>query len=247
MSTDIFTMGTLIWDFDGTLGYREGGMWSAALSEIARSESPDCGVTAGQIRPYLRSGFPWHTPSQPHLNIASAEQWWDMLDPVFERAFRGVGFGETQAHALAKQVRRVYPDPERWRLFDDTIPTLDRLCSQGWTHVVLSNHVPDLPHIMQHLGLGRYIARVFNSAQTGYEKPHPQAFRAVLEAIGEVAKIWMIGDSYAADVIGAESVGIPAILVRKARGDAEYYCSDLTRVPGIVSRGRQLETGDHVE
>ena len=68
-------MRTLIWDFDGTLGYREGGMFGAALLEVVRQTAPGADVTQGQIRPYLQSGFPWHTPERPHLEIASSEPW----------------------------------------------------------------------------------------------------------------------------------------------------------------------------
>ncbi len=32
-----------------------------------------------------------------------------------------------------------------WELFDDTLPALDQLSADGWSHVVLSNHVPELP------------------------------------------------------------------------------------------------------
>jgi putative hydrolase of the HAD superfamily len=227
-------MRTLIWDFDGTLGYREGGTFSAALAETARRESPDSGVTADQLRPHLQSGFPWHTPNRPHLDITSAAQWWDALRPVLERAFREVGFDETQACSLARQVRGVYSDPARWRLFDDVIPTLVRLSSQGWTHVLLSNHVPELSEIVHHLKLGPHLTGIFNSAETGYEKPHPQAFLNVLEAIGSPTAVWMIGDSYAADVSGAEAVGIPAILIRRTHVEARYTCNQLAQVPMIV-------------
>lgn len=209
-------------------------MFSAALAEIARREAPDSGVTADHVRPHLQSGFPWHTPSRPHLDITSAAQWWDALGPVFERAFRGVGFAEIQARSLARQVRRVYSDPARWRLFDDVLPTLGRLSRRGWTHVLLSNHVPELPEIVHHLKLGPYLAGIFNSAETGYEKPHPQAFLNVLETIGSPTAVWMIGDSYAADVSGAEAVGIPAILVRRTHAEARYTCDQLTQVPAIV-------------
>jgi putative hydrolase of the HAD superfamily len=227
---------TLIWDFDGTLGYRAGGMFSGALCEVVHQEAPALDVAVDQFRPYLRSGFPWHTPDCPHPEIVTSEQWWNALDPVFERALRGVGCDADQACALAKRVRRVYPDPLRWRLYDDAIPTLDRLSARGWTHVVLSNHVPELPQILYHLGLLPRIASVFNSADTGYEKPHPQAFRLALEAMGSVTAVWMIGDSYEADVVGAELMGIPVILVRRFHAGARYYCGGLAQVPAVVDQ-----------
>lgn len=223
----------LIWDFDGTLGYRV-GMWVAALLDVIRQEEPEYDVPADQLRPYLQAGFPWHTPDQPHLDIKFAEQWWEALDHIFEQAFQGVGFDPPRAQLMAKQVRHVYTNPEHWRLFDDTIPALDRLSLQSWTHIVLSNHVPELRVIIRHLNLESYIANIFNSAETGYEKPHPQAFRNVLEAIGEATAVWMIGDSMNADIAGAESVGIPSILVRKDHKDVKYCCDELSHISTII-------------
>ena len=238
----------LIWDFDGTLGYRHGGAWSAALLEVLRRQLPGIEATDNHFRPYLQTGFPWHHPERPHpgieatvdhfrpylqtglpwhhperphAEIETAETRWARLGPLFQRAFQAVGrdvgatVGPSLARSLAEQVRPTYTDPARWRLFEDTLPTLDRLSERGWTHVLLSNHVPELREILDHLGLTPRMARIFNSAETGYEKPHPRAFEMVLESFPDPAAVWMVGDNPQADVAGAEAVGIPAILVRR--------------------------------
>jgi putative hydrolase of the HAD superfamily len=234
-------MNYLIWDFDGTLGYRE-GMWTGALFDILCRELPDHGCSIEQIRAHLQEGFPWHRHEQSHERITSAEEWWDAIDGVFERAYRGVGIEEERARRLARQVRLHYPHPGNWRLYDDTIPALDHLSRLGWKHLILSNHVPELHLIVGHLGLGNRIHRIFNSAETGYEKPHPQAFRIVLDAIESDATVWMIGDNVVADVAGAEAVGIPAILVRKQDASVKHCCSDLRDVAAVLSPGRVMRT-----
>jgi putative hydrolase of the HAD superfamily len=212
-------------------------MWTAALLEVVEREQPGHAVTADQIRPYLQSGFPWHQPDRPHPQLASPDGWWAALEPVFEGAFAGLGFGSRQARSMARQVRPIYCNPGRWRLFDDALPTLGELSSRGWTHLILSNHVPELRALIGHLGLACFVDRVFNSAETGYEKPHPDAFRAVLVAVGDAKEVWMIGDSYEVDILGAEAAGIRAILVRRPFPEARYYCDQLTLVPGIVEAG----------
>jgi putative hydrolase of the HAD superfamily len=225
----------LIWDFDGTLGYRVGG-WTGALFDILHQEAPLCEVTAEQLRLHLQTGFPWHTPDQPHTAVTSANQWWDALDPIFERAFSRAGMIAGQrARQMAKQVRQRYPHLASWRLFEDTIPALARLSAQGWTHVILSNHVPELRVVIRYLELGEYVSQIFNSAETGYEKPHPQAFRNVLHSLDSPAAVWMIGDSMKADVTGAALVGIPCILVRTHHPDAPYCCSELSHVLTIIN------------
>ncbi|MHB0935983.1 MAG: HAD family hydrolase [Armatimonadota bacterium] len=227
-------MNYLIWDFDGTLGYRE-GKWEGALLEVLRRHVPETEVRQEQIWPHLQTGFPWLTPEAPHTEIRTAEEWWDRLDTVFARAFVMAGIVDGTAYALAKHVRHVYPDPVAWRLFDDAIPTLECLATQGWRHLLLSNHIPELPAILRHLGLTPHFAAVFNSAQTGYEKPHPQAFREVLQTLNGANKVWMVGDSMSNDIAGAAAVGIPGILVRKSRPEAQFCCPTLEQVAEIVS------------
>ena len=224
----------LIWDFDGTLAYRE-GKWTAALLDVLHNEVAECAITHDQLRPYLRDGFPWHAADQAYPPKRSAEEWWGALDHIFERAFIAVGIEAERARKMAKEVRHSYLTPTYWQLFDDTIPALEALSSEGWTHVILSNHVPELKSIIDHLQLSPYFALIFNSAETGYEKPHPQAFRNVLTALENPKTIWMIGDNVSADVMGAEGVGIPAVLVREHHEAARYYCEALSELRSIIN------------
>ncbi|MHB9130873.1 MAG: HAD family hydrolase [Armatimonadota bacterium] len=224
----------LIWDFDDTLGYREGGKWLTTLSELVEQALPELGVTYEQLKPHLRVAYPWHTPEWPHLELQTAEAWWEMMTPILQRALMGVGVPEEPAYRLARQFPARYTDLSRWRLFPDTLPALTQLSSQGYRHVLLTNHVPELPEIIGHLGLTEHLVAVFNSAQTGYEKPHPQAFRQVLDFIGAADDVWMIGDNPKADIAGAEALGIPGILVRNTHPDVRYCCSNLAQVMEII-------------
>ena len=226
----------MVWDFDGTLAYGEGRWpaWTQALLEVLDRETPGHGVAPGALRPFLRVGFPWHSPEvyQPHL--ASADAWWEALEPRFADAFTAVGVAEGSAREMARAVRRTYPSPERWRLYEDVLPALEELSSRGWEHVLLTNHVPELGHLLRHLDLDRHFRGIYNSAETSYEKPHPGAFRGVLEGLTGAGAVWMIGDGVKADVGGAEAVGIPAILVRGRREGVGRSCRDLTGLAAIL-------------
>jgi putative hydrolase of the HAD superfamily len=184
----------------------------------------------------LQAGFPWQRPDQPHPEVKTPEEWWNRLVPIFEDAFQGLGIETSRARSLAVQVRPTYANPGRWRLFDDVLPTLDQLSTQGWLHVVLSNHVPELRDIIHHLRLAPRLARIFNSAETGYEKPHPHAFQMVLDAFPESTTVWMIGDSMEADVVGAQALGIPAILVRGREEGARYSCARVSDLKSLVTQ-----------
>ena len=148
---------------------------------------------------------------------------------VFQQVLK---IDEFEAAKYARWVRMTYLDTQRWRLTNDAIPSLNELTELGWQHYILTNHVPELSLILQGLLRKNYFLQVICSAETGYEKPHPEAFKSVLNLIPEGATIWMIGDNYQADVIGAKQVGIPAILVRSYNPSAKFFSKKLN---GIIS------------
>jgi putative hydrolase of the HAD superfamily len=222
----------LIWDFDGTLAYRP-GQWSAALVQAAkRFTGQDLDLET--LRPYLRRGFPWHNPERANPPMMAADLWWDALLPVFEEAFTGCQLSPDQAKLLAGKVRAVYLDVAEWRLFDDTIEVLTELRGAGWTHAILSNHVPELRSLIDGLGLGSLIHRLINSAETGFEKPHRRAYQAALDSLDDAGDIWMIGDNVHADVVGAEAAGLRAILVRGEDPRASRCAAGLRDVRGFL-------------
>jgi putative hydrolase of the HAD superfamily len=227
-------MNYLIWDFDDTLVRREGG-WAGAILEALETESPGHEVTVEQIRPFLRAGFRWQEPHKTYPAQIPPDDWWIALYPLLLKAYcEGAQVEEVQARTLCARVRAAYLNPERWFLFPDVLPCLAALSASGWKHVILSNHVPELRTLMQTLNIASYFEAVFNSAETGVEKPHPQAFRNVLASIEGAAKVWMIGDNHAADVEGARSVGLPAVLVRKAHPAADLFCETLDDLPAFL-------------
>ena len=157
------------------------------------------------------------------------------MEALFTRAFQGVGFGIPRAKELAQMVRERYIAPEKWTLYEDTIPALEYLSHRGWNHAILSNHVPELPDIVRGLGLSHHISYCMTSAATGYEKPNPEAFKNALVTTGTPERVWMIGNEPIADIQGAETVGLPAILVRNPQTEGiRHYARDLTEAVAII-------------
>jgi putative hydrolase of the HAD superfamily len=229
--------GAIIWDFDGTLAHRP-GMWRGCLIEVLDEHEPGHGIDGDDVRPYLRDGFPWHQPHVAHPELGEPEAWWGAVEPVMARAYERVGLAPARAGELASRVRERYVDPTRgWTLFDDTIPVLERLEEAGWRHLILSNHVPELPALVEGLGLGRLIESVVCSAAIGYEKPHRAAFEVALERCGRPERVWMVGDNPVADVGGAQTVGIDAILVRTPDPGVTRRAADLWGVLAMIVGG----------
>ena len=226
-------MKTLVWDFDGTLGHYHGGLWSGIVREILLEETGQS-PPVETIRVHLQDGFPWNRPMEPHPHLNDPEVWWSAARGPIAKAICAGGVEPGRAAQLAPRLREKYLDPSRWRLFDDALPTLAALSVAGWTHVLLSNHVPELPAIAASLGVSSHMAMMFNSAATGYEKPHPQAYANVRAALPQCETFWMIGDNCDADVLGAEAAGFSAILVRRPDPRARRYCEALAQVRGIL-------------
>lgn len=204
--------GVIFWDFDGTLVRFTS--WRLALMDVLNECETGHDVDDDELRPFLRDRFPWHRPEEPHTHLGNSDDWWQALKPVLAGCFRGVGYNEERAGELASQVRRHMIKPGRYVLYDDVVPALAELKKEGWRNVILSNHIPELPGVVNALGLSPYIDLCITSAATGYEKPNLQAFRLALICAGNPERAWVVGDNVVSDVRGAEAVGIPAILVR---------------------------------
>lgn len=205
--------GVLIWDFDGTLAERP-HRWSGAIDDALTEVAGPHSFSRAEIRNVLHRLYPWDAPEVAHPELATADDWWGRLAAVLASRLRQIGVPPDVATLAAAGVRRQYSRPERWQLFPDTVPALDQLSALGWRHVLLSNHVPELGEILASLGLGGRFEAVLNSAVTGFEKPHPRAFALALASAGQPRVAWMIGDNPVADVGGAVTAGLRAILVR---------------------------------
>jgi putative hydrolase of the HAD superfamily len=57
-------MYNILWDFDGTIAYRD-GMWSGTLFSLLGKNGIN-NIPIENIKPYLHTGFTWHTPEYFH-------------------------------------------------------------------------------------------------------------------------------------------------------------------------------------
>ncbi|HEY5561392.1 MAG TPA: HAD-IA family hydrolase [Clostridiaceae bacterium] len=215
----------LLWDFDNTLAYRD-GMWVSTIYELLNEYGYNH-ISMKDIRPFLMSGFPWHSPEIAHEDFFKDKHWWEYMNEYFSSILQKLGIEKTIANIISENIKSKYLELNKWYLYDDTIYCLKRTVEKGYKNIILSNHVPELKELVMNLGIIDYFVKVYSSADLGYEKPNIKIYEKILKDLNAVESITMIGDSYTADIQGAKSAGIDAILVRKSNDHNydKYYVS----------------------
>ena len=101
-------------------------------------------------------------------------------------------------------------------LYDDVVPTLQRFRYAGFKLAIVSNWDTPLDPLTERLGIAEYFDAIVAShdARVRSEKPDPHIFNYALAAVGVSAEeVVHVGDTYAADIVGAQGVGIRPILL----------------------------------
>jgi len=181
---------------------------------------PTITTTICDLRPHLASGFPWHTPEIVTQPI-TAQAWWSRLAPTIVAACAAAAVPPEVATAALNLLPEEFYRPEAWQLIDGAVTALERTRAAGYRNVILSNHAPELPHLVTQLGLDGYIERTITSAAVGAEKPNPALFQHAIRLAGaSPADCWMVGDNPVADIQGARQAGLSAVLADGAYPDA---------------------------
>lgn len=224
----------LLWDFDCTLAYRD-GKWSKTIQEILISHRIN--ISYDSIHAFMTRGLPWHEYEKSHNELLGNKTWWEHVEHYLESVFIKLGVKESHARNYAKEFKDYYLLIDKWHVYEDTVLALEKLMNEGYTHIIASNHVPELDELVSKLGLSSYFEKVYSSANMDYDKPNVKFYQQILHEIGEYDEIFMIGDNYNADVRGAKHAGIPAILVRSENTlGYEYYAKDLNDVGMVLDK-----------
>ncbi|MFJ3382175.1 HAD family hydrolase [Curtobacterium sp. NPDC090217] len=207
---------TVFWDFDGTLAVREGS-WSTILRAAVLAADPTHAVDPDALAIGLSGGFPqWGSDGMGLHRHAS--DWWRAASPVLVDACLGAGVSPAIARQAMVKLPGLYYEPTAWRTLPGAREALTAVARTGLPNVVLSNHAPELPGLVDALGFGSLVVRTITSASLGVEKPNPVMFETALRLVGAARDSWMVGDNPVADVAGARGVGMRAVLVHRADG-----------------------------
>lgn len=141
--------------------------------------------------------------------------------------------------ALSRQFLRVY---------DGVKELLGELRKRGKRIYLLSNAQTDFtrPEI-EMLGLTHYFDGIVLSSEQGCKKPSPAFFRRLLEQYGlEPSESIMIGNDEAADIAGAQSVGMDTLYIHTEISPEGYgnvqatyrvMDGDFRKIAGLILKG----------
>lgn len=156
----------------------------------------------------------------------------------------GIQLSDEDLHAALRSMYRI--TQANWFAEDDATPTLEKLRQRGFRLGIVSNGADDQNTytLIDKANLRSYFEYTVSSAAFGKRKPHPGIFHAALEHFKVPAdRAVMIGDTYDADIVGAQQVGMKSIWVtrrvqktaprRKVQPDA--VVSTLSEIPSLLS------------
>lgn len=124
-------------------------------------------------------------------------------------------FGDTacdddRCRAAAAMYRREYLDARRATAGAEAL--LAAVRRRVSVAIVSNNMLQEQTEKLEYCRLAAHVDALIVSEAAGVSKPDPAIFRAALEAVGaEPHEAVMIGDSWTADVLGAQAAGIRAI------------------------------------
>jgi putative hydrolase of the HAD superfamily len=144
------------------------------------------------------------------------KQWWrDLVQNVFAPLGPFLRFTDYFDALFACFARA-----DAWRLYPETIEALAALKSRGCLLGVISNFDSRLFALLDGLGIARFFDPVVISTQVGAAKPDPAIFiQALAHHSLQPEEALHIGDSYGADVVGAQGVGLTPVLVDRRDHD----------------------------
>lgn len=153
-------------------------------------------------------------PARLHLTESRAG-WEQVVDEVF------VGLAQhPPSRTFFAELWERFAQADVWRVYDDVLPTLDRLAARGKRLAIVSNWDERLRPLLRRLELDARLETIVVSCEVGHAKPARQIFD---EAARRLAlprdRILHVGDSTEMDLHGARAAGFQALQIHRAASE----------------------------
>jgi putative hydrolase of the HAD superfamily len=221
----------LIFDVDNTLIYRLPRV-TEILLDFARAQG--LATHADALQRGERRNFAYYADGQADK----------------ERALYGEEFFQRNYVAALLQVMCVTDEVAPW--LEEAVAHLARtpretVCPDGVRAVVrqlhaagyhlaaVSNRDGDLRPLLGTYGLDGYFSFTLSGGRAGVYKPDPEIYRIALRSLGvSPAAALVVGDSYSADVVGAQEAGITAVLLDPSGVFPEARCRTIQNLEELI-------------
>jgi len=225
----------LFWDFDGTLVHNSGGQWAGSLHTALTKLGYDIDIE--NVRQHFSrsaKGFSWHTPEIAYADKVG-QHWWEKLFRHLDVFYKDSKIPQEDVDRANANFKSHILDAGSYTTYEDAAEVLRKCLDMGYKNYIVSNNYPELPLVVEGLGLAQYVDATIVSANIGYEKPRIEIFQYALEAAGFPDIRYMIGDNPIADIQGGKAAGMTTILVHSdIDSDADYTCKNLSEIPLLL-------------
>ena len=238
----------VIFDLGGTL-IRFNGRWETVVYEGAKNTA-EWYLKKGRVK--LDQEALIHAILEERQRaLQAAEETLDeaQMHLVLRRALKRSNAPE-RATAMIDDALRPFFAPEEAALtpFPDAVSTLKTLKSQGLKVGILSNapNDPLVQRLVNDKFLRPWVSPVFSSAGLGRRKPALEPFALIAERWNlSPQEIVMVGDSLAADILGAKNAGMHSILATMTENPANdrhraiqpsHTVSALSQIPPVITQ-----------
>ena len=209
-------------DAVGTLFGVEGSV-GQAYAEIAQR----FGVTAKAevlnkaFLQHFKAADPMAFPGVVPTDIPAQEYaWWKAIaEKTFREAKQLHQFENFEA--FFAELYAYFAGAEPWFVYPDAYHSLERWRGMGIELGIISNFDSRLYAVLDSLALADFFTSITISTEVGVAKPDPLIFATALEKHGfQASEAWHVGDTYADDYEGAQTVGIRGIWLRRPSGNS---------------------------
>ena len=136
-----------------------------------------------------------------------------LFEGYYHQLLEDLGVDDAE-YTHVREIIAAYNDPLNWRTYAGVLPALEEMARRGYRLGIVSDWVSGLPRILHRLGLSRYLTWAVVSSAIGFSKPSPALYELAARRAGTPpSRMVHVGDRYYADVRGARTVGMDAILI----------------------------------
>ena len=202
---------------------------AAAAEHSLNFQSTEASAAYAQVEGQFQEQRLHHERMRDHAAIDAL--WQKQMATWLEK----LGASPDYAPEVLKTFRRnaFSKDSHIWALYDDVVPTLDRLASDGAKIGIISNWDHTLHVVLENLGIKDRFHFVIASLEFGYEKPDPKIFNEALTRGGASKdEALHIGDSETDDYRGALASGFSALFLSRDE-PADYKSSRISSLTQI--------------